>query len=146
MFDLGPLQLILFLLFLVVLGWGIREWRFRREVVQAHVDLGLITPIGVQVRAHDLLEAGRYADAVKLIRKESQVSRKEAEDVAKALQAGQVLPDFPMPWEGDLSTRVRMFVSSGRRKEAVFLVRSQEDMSQSEAEAFVDSQLREPGT
>lgn len=44
--------------------------------------------------------------------------RREAEDVAKALQAGQVLPDFTMPWQGDLSTRVRMLVSSSRREEA----------------------------
>jgi len=115
-------------------------------MAEVQVDLDLITPIHVQVRAHDLLEAGEYAAAVELIRKESQVSRWEAEEVAKALQAGHVLPDFPMPWEGDLSTRVLKLVTAGRRKEAVFLVRSHEDMSRPEAEAFVDAQLREPGT
>lgn len=146
MFDLGQVQLILFLLLLVIVGLGIRQWRTRSNVVRVHIDLGLVTPIGIQVRAHDLIEADRFADAVELIREESQVSQDEAEDVAKALQAGHVLPDFPMPWEGDLPTRVRNLVSAGRRKEAVFLVRSKEGMSRPKAEAFVDSLPSEPNT
>ena len=38
----------------------------------------------------------------------------------------------------DLSIRVRDLVSDDRRKEAVFLVRSEEKMRQRAAEAFVD--------
>ncbi|GAA3160248.1 hypothetical protein GCM10010466_58910 [Planomonospora alba] len=108
-------------------------------MVRVHIDLGLVTPIGVQVRAHDLIEAGKFMDAVELIRKESQVSQDEAEEVAKTLRAGHVLPDFPMPWEGDLATRARRLIAADRRKEAVFLARSMGDMDPSEAEAFVDS-------
>ncbi|MGS2644350.1 hypothetical protein [Streptosporangium sp. LJ11] len=144
MFDLDQVRLILFLLLLMIVGFGIRHWRARSNVVRVHIDLGLVTPVGVQVRAHDLIEAGRFTDAIELIRKESQVSQDEAEDVAKTLRAGHVLPDFPMPWEGDLPTRVRNLVSAGRRKEAVFLVRSKEGMSQPKAEAFVDSLPSEP--
>ncbi|MEU4695880.1 hypothetical protein [Nonomuraea dietziae] len=144
MFDSGRLPLILLLLLLVIIGLGIRQWRSRRNTVRIHVDLGLVTPIEVQVRAHDLIETGRFEDAIKLISRESQVSRSEAEDVAKTLRAGHVLPDFPMPWEGDLPTRVRKLVADGRRKEAVFLVRSKENVSQVDAEAFVDSLPPEP--
>jgi hypothetical protein len=79
-----------------------------------------------------------------LISKESQVSHQTAIKVAEALRAGDVLPDFPMPWEGDLTTRVRKLVAAGNRKEAVFLARSHENMSQSEAEAFVSSLSQEP--
>ncbi|MFF5205306.1 hypothetical protein [Streptosporangium sp. NPDC000396] len=143
MFGLDQTQLILLLL---IIGVGIRRWRARPGVVRVHIDLGLITPIEIQVRAHDLIEADRFADAVELISEESQVSRDEADDVAKALRAGRVLPDFPMPWEDDLPTRVPNLVSADRRKEAVFLVRSKEGMSQAKAEAFVDSPPPEPNT
>ncbi|MEV4802784.1 hypothetical protein AB0K18_22460 [Nonomuraea sp. NPDC049421] len=98
----------------------------------------------VQVRAHDLIEEGRFHDAVDLIRKESQVSGPTALEVAKVLRAGEVLPGFPMFDEDDLLTRVRKLIDAGHRKQAVFLVRSTEDMSQSEAEAFVDSLSGEP--
>jgi hypothetical protein len=43
--------------------------------------------------------------------------------------------------EDDLPTKVRKLIEAGSRKEAVFLVRSTEDMSRSEAEAFVDALL-----
>jgi hypothetical protein len=144
MFDSGRLPLILLLLLIGIIGLGIRQWRSRRNTVRIHIDLGLVTPIEVQVRAHDLIEMGRFEDAITLISRESQVSRSEAEDVAKALRAGHVLPDFPMPWEGDLPTRVRKLVADGRRKEAVFLVRSKENMGQFDAESFVDSLPPEP--
>jgi hypothetical protein len=39
----------------------------------------------------------------------------------------------------DLSVRARRLVADGRRKEAVFFVRSEEKMRQRAAEAFVDS-------
>jgi hypothetical protein len=113
-------------------------------VVRIYVGLDHITPVDVQVRAHDLIEAGRFRDAVELIRKKSEVSRRTAVEVAEVLRAGGVLPGFPVFDEGDLSTRVRKLIEAGSRKEAIFLARSTEDMSQSEAEAFVDSLSREP--
>jgi hypothetical protein len=146
MFGLDQLQPALLLLLLLIIALGIRGWRSSRNVVRVHIDLDMITPIDVQVRAHDLIEAGRFSDAVDLISKESQVSRESAEDVAKTLQAGHVLPDFPTLSEDDLPTRVRNLVSDGRRKEAVFLVRSRENMSQAKAEAFIDALPSEPNT
>ncbi|MFD8528909.1 hypothetical protein ACFV0L_15960 [Streptosporangium canum] len=68
----------------------------------------------------------------------SEVSQPEAEEVARALRAGHVLPDFPM-LEEDLSVRVRDLVADDHRKEAVFLIRREEKMRQRAAEAFVDS-------
>lgn len=67
------------------------------------------------------------------------ISQPDAEEVAKALRAGQVLPDFPMLDKEDLSVRVRDLVAAGHRKEAVFLVRSEEKMRQRAVEGFVDS-------
>ncbi|MGV9384377.1 hypothetical protein ACWDRB_51780 [Nonomuraea sp. NPDC003707] len=144
MFGLDAVESILLVLLLVIIGIGISRWMGRRKVVRIYVGLDHITPVGVQVRAHDLIEADRFRDAVELIRKESQVSRQTAVEVAEVLRAGGVLPGFPVFDEGDLSTRVRKLIEAGSRKEAVFLVRSTEDMSQPEAEAFVDSLSREP--
>ncbi|NRQ31597.1 hypothetical protein HII36_07035 [Nonomuraea sp. NN258] len=140
MFGMTPGETFLVILLIAIVGVGVR----RRRVGRVHVDLGFITPIGVQVRAHDLIEAGRFADAVRLIRKESQVPRRTAVAVAQALRAGEVLPDFPMAWDGDLADRVRELLAAGNRKEAVFLTRITEDLGLSEAEAFVDSLAREP--
>ncbi|MEW9555635.1 hypothetical protein [Nonomuraea sp. NPDC050783] len=146
MFGLGAVESVFLALLLVVVGIGIGLGRRagRRGTARISVNLGLMTPVGIQARAHDLIEAGRFAEAVKLIRKESQVSRRTATEVAQALRAGDVLPDLPMLQEGDLSSRVRALIADGRRKEAVFLARSHENMSPSEAEAFVDSLSQGP--
>ncbi|MFI7133953.1 hypothetical protein ACIBQ1_50330 [Nonomuraea sp. NPDC050153] len=138
------MESILLVLLLLIIGIEIRRWIGRRKVVRIYVGLDHITPVDVQVRAHDLMEAGKFRGAVELIRKESQVSRRTAVEVAQVLRDGGVLPGFPVFDDGDLSTRVRKLIEAGNRKEAVFLARSTEDISQSEAEAFVDSLSREP--
>jgi hypothetical protein len=139
MFGLDQVQLALILLLFVIIWLGVRRRRTKRGVAQVHIKLYLFTPIGIQVRAHDLIEAGRFADAVKLISEESEISQPEAEEVARALRAGHVLPDLPMLEKEDLPVRVRDLVADDRRKEAVFLVRIEEKMRQRAAEAFVDS-------
>ncbi|GGO62638.1 hypothetical protein [Nonomuraea cavernae] len=144
MFGLETVESILLVLLLLVIGIGINRWIGRRKVVRIYIGLDHITPVDVQVRAHDLIEAGKFRGAVELIRKESQVSRRTAVEAAQVLRDGGILPGFPVFDDGDLSTRVRKLIKAGNRKEAVFLVRSTEDMSQSEAEAFVDSLSREP--
>lgn len=48
--------------------------------------------------------------------------------------------------EDDLPTRIRKLIEADHRKQAVFLTRSTEDMSQTDAEAFVDSLSGEPNT
>ncbi|MGR6913398.1 hypothetical protein ACU635_04000 [[Actinomadura] parvosata] len=144
MFGLDALESILLVLLLVILGLAISRWTRQRKVSRIDVGLDLMTPVDVQARAHDLIEAGRFHDAVNLIRKESQVSGPTALQVAKMLRAGEVLPGFPVLDEDDLPTRIRKLVEAGDHKQAVFLVRSTEDMSQSEAEAFVDSLSGEP--
>ncbi|GAA3702770.1 hypothetical protein GCM10022224_080710 [Nonomuraea antimicrobica] len=146
MFGLDTVTSILLILLLVIVGVGIGRWARRRRVTRIYVGLDHITPVDVQVRAHDLIEAGRFSDAVELIRAESQVSRQIAVEVAEVLRGGGVLPGFPVFDEGDLTTRVRRLLEAGNRKQAVFLTRSTEEMSQAEAEAFVDSLSREPNT
>ncbi|YCK33359.1 hypothetical protein ACNF49_04400 [Actinomadura sp. ATCC 39365] len=145
MFGLNTMESILLILLLVITGIGISRWVGQRKVTRIYVGLDLMTPVDVQVRAHDLIEAGRTRDAIALIQEKSQVSRPTAVKVARVLRTGGVLPGFPVFDEGDLPTRVRKLIESGNRKEAVFLVRSTEDMSQSEAETFIDSLSRERG-
>jgi hypothetical protein len=77
-----------------------------------------------QVRAHDLIESGNFRQAVRVLRKQAQLGRSEARDAASRLRSGAALPDFPMPGGPDLASRVRIFRDSGRRKEAIFAVRS----------------------
>jgi hypothetical protein len=144
MFGLDALESILLVLLLVILGLGISRWMGQRKASRIYVGLDLMTPVDVQVRAHDLIEAGRFHDAVDLIRKESQVSGPTALEVAKVLRAGGVLPGFPVFDEDDLPTRIRKLIEAGHRKQAVFLARSTENMSQPEAEAFVDALSGEP--
>lgn len=144
MFGLDALESLLLVLLLVLLGLGISQWMGRRRVSRVYVGLDLMTPVDVQVRAHDLIEAGRFHDAVNLVRKESQVSGPTALEVAKVLRAGGVLPSFPVLDEDDLPTRIRKLIEAGHQKQAVFLARSTEDMSQTEAQAFVDSLSGEP--
>ncbi|MEV0625794.1 hypothetical protein ACI2LC_11995 [Nonomuraea wenchangensis] len=139
MFGLGTEESLLLILLLMTAGTGVSRWATRRKVTQINIGLDHITPVGVQARAHDLIEAGRYYHAVKLIRKESQASLRTAVEVANVLRDGGVLPGFPVSDQGDLSAQVRALIAAGSRKEAVFLVRTTEDMSQAEAEAFVDS-------
>lgn len=139
MFGLDTTETILLVLLLMIIAFGISRWTERRNVARIYVGLDHITPIDVQVRAHDLIEAGKFRDAVTLIRKESQVTRQTAEEVAEILRDGGVLPGFPMFDETGLPTKVRKLIEAGSRKEAIFLARSTEDMSQNEAEAFVNS-------
>ncbi|QYC37681.1 hypothetical protein Nocox_00210 [Nonomuraea coxensis DSM 45129] len=139
MFGLDTTESLLLVLLLMIIGTGVSRWAARRKVVRIHIDLDHITPVDVQVRAHDLIGAGRFHDAVRLIRKESQVSRRTAMEVANVLRAGEVLPGFPVFDQGDLSDQVRALLAAGSRKQAVFLVRTTEDMSRAEAEAFVDA-------
>ncbi|MCP2347289.1 hypothetical protein [Nonomuraea roseoviolacea] len=139
MFGLTTVELILLVLLLAILVIGASRWVGRRKVARISVGLDHLTPVDVQVRAHDLIEANRFRDAVELIRQESQVSQRTAVEVARVLRDGGVLPGLPTIEEDDLPTRVRKLVEDGRRKEAVFLVRSTEDMSRPEAEEFVES-------
>ncbi|MEU6713891.1 hypothetical protein ABZ897_20665 [Nonomuraea sp. NPDC046802] len=139
MLGLGATELVFLLVPIAVLALGVGLWLARRRAAHTYLDLDLLTPIEVQARAHDLIEVGRFDDAVELIRKESRVSPHTAEQVANALLAGHVLPGVPTMEEDDLPTTIRRLVAEGRRKQAVFLARSHEDMSRSEAEAFVDS-------
>jgi hypothetical protein len=95
MFGLDTVESILLILLLVILGIGVSRWIGRRKVARVHIGLDHITPVDVQVRAHDLIEAGEFSDAIALISKESEVSRRTATEVAEVLRAGGILPGFP---------------------------------------------------
>jgi hypothetical protein len=106
--------------------------------MRVYYQLPLFVPIAIQVRAHDLIETGDFRQAARVLRKQAQLRRSEAVEAASVLQSGDVLPDFPMPDQADLTVRVRDLRESGRRKEAVFMVRSERETSIAEAESFVD--------
>lgn len=111
-------------------------WRPLR--VRVGYQLPLLVPIAIQVRAHDLIEAGDHRQAVRVLRKQAQLRRSEAVEAALVLRSGDVLPDFPMLDQPDLAVRARELRDSGRRKEAIFTVRSELGIGDSEAASYVD--------
>ena len=105
-----------------------------------HYELPLVVPIAIQVHVHDLIEAGDVRKATRVLLSEGQLNRAEAAQAVEVLRSGGVLPDFPIPDQTDLATRARALRDSGRRKHAIFTVRSErDDMGPDDAEAFVDS-------
>jgi ribosomal protein L7/L12 len=103
---------------------------------------GLVLPISadVQHRVRELWAAGRKVEAIKLIREQTGLGLKEAKVVAERLGAGHALPsDVTGDLRPDLAGRVRELKASGRVEQAVFLVRGETGMGQSEAETFVDA-------
>ncbi|MFC0507634.1 hypothetical protein [Micromonospora costi] len=113
--------------------------RWRPVRIRVFYELPLFVPVDIQVRAHDLIESGSFRQAVRVLRKQAQLDRSEAKVAASRLRSGEVLPDFPMPGGPDLASRVQGLRDSGRRKEAIFAVRSERNVGPVEAEAFVDS-------
>ncbi|TYB50917.1 hypothetical protein FXF51_54595 [Nonomuraea sp. PA05] len=105
-------------------------------------EIPLFTPVEIQAKAHDLIEAGRFDEAVKVLEEEAQVSGREALDAARTLRRGELLPDFPGRWPEDLTGPVTEFLAEGQRKAAVFLVRDRRRLGPAEAEAFVDALAR----
>jgi hypothetical protein len=140
--DLDPVKSILVLALIGLIVLGMRAWRQRRNGVRIYVPMPLFTPVEIQAKAHDLIEAGRFDAAVKVLKKEAQVSGPDALDAARALRRGELLPDFPGRWPEDLAGPVIEFLSEGQRKAAVFLVRDQKQLSPAEAETFVDALAR----
>lgn len=112
---------------------------FRRSTVRVYVEIPSFVMVDKQVEAHDLIEAGRLSKAVRVLRKQAGLSRREARDAVKTLRSGGVLPEWPMPDKPDLSARVADLKAAGRHKEALFLVRIEQQVSKPEAERFVDS-------
>jgi hypothetical protein len=142
MYDLDPLKSILVLALIGLIVLGLRSWRQRRNRVRIYIPMPLFTPVEIQAKAHDLIEAGQFDDAVKVLKKEAQVSGPDALAAARALRRGELLPDFPGRWPEDPTGPVTEFLAEGQRKAAVFLIRDQKQLSPTEAEAFVDSLAR----
>ncbi|MEV1176488.1 hypothetical protein [Nonomuraea sp. NPDC049784] len=142
MFDLDPVKSILALALIGLVVLGLRAWRQRRNRVRIYIPMPLFTPVEIQAKAHDLIEAGQFDDAVKVLKKEAQVSGPDALAAARALRRGELLPDFPGRWPEDLTGPVTEFLAEGQRKAAVFLIRDQKQLGPTEAEAFVDSLTR----
>ncbi|MFI6387063.1 hypothetical protein ACIBHY_52625 [Nonomuraea sp. NPDC050547] len=142
MFDLDPVKSILVLALIGLIVLGLRAWRHRRNRVRIYIPMPLFTPVEIQAKAHDLIEAGQFDDAVKVLKKEAQVSGPDALAAARALRRGELLPDFPGRWPEDLTGPVTELLAEGQRKAAVFLIRDQKQFSPTEAEAFVDSLTR----
>ncbi|MFF3665594.1 ribosomal protein L7/L12 [Microtetraspora malaysiensis] len=103
---------------------------------------GLMPPIprDLQERVRELCAEGKKIHAIKALRDGTGLSLKEAKDVVDALDAGRSVPT-PQPdgQPGDLASRVRELKAAGRAEQAVFLVRGETGMSQTEAETFVDA-------
>ncbi|MCP2356765.1 hypothetical protein HD597_003785 [Nonomuraea thailandensis] len=142
MFDLDPVKSILVLALIGLIVLGSRVWRRRRNGVRVSMPMPLFTPVEIQAKAHDLIEAGRFDEAVKVLKKEAEVSGPDALAAARALRRGELLPDFPGRWPEDLTGPVTEFLAQGQRKAAVFLVRDQKRLGPAEAETLVDSLAR----
>ncbi|MEV4888492.1 hypothetical protein AB0K48_03750 [Nonomuraea sp. NPDC055795] len=139
MFDLDLTKSILVLALIGLIVLGVRGWRASRNRVRIYVPMPLFTPVEIQAKAHDLIEAGQFDAAVKFLKKEAQISGPAALAAARDLRRGELLPDFPGRWPEDLTGPVTEFLAEGQRKAAVFLVRDQKQLSPVEAETFVDS-------
>ncbi|GIH71920.1 hypothetical protein Mth01_41730 [Sphaerimonospora thailandensis] len=106
---------------------------------------GLLPPIPahVQHEVREMWAAGRKIEAIKLIRERTGLGLKEAKMIAETLGAGQAVPVHPAGSAHlaapDLATRVRELKAAGRIEQAVFLVRGETGMGQTEAEAFVNT-------
>ena len=107
-----------------------------------------------QVRA--LLEQRKKIHAVKLVREQTGLGLAAAKGYVDDLEAGRIPPALPqLPGRlahherarpefsrqsgADLASRVRDLKLSGRAEQAVFLVRGETGMTESEAQRFVDS-------
>ena len=100
---------------------------------------GLMPPVSadLQHRVRDLYAENKKIEAIKLIREQTGLGLKEAKELGDALASGQPVP--PGHAGPDLASRVRALKASGRAEQAVFLVRGETGMGQSEAERFVDA-------
>ncbi|MEZ0070958.1 ribosomal protein L7/L12 [Planotetraspora sp. GP83] len=100
-------------------------------------------PVSADLQNHvrHLYVAGRKIEAIKVIREETGLGLKEAKSLAEALASGRVIPTAPTgdPARPDLASRARELKAAGRTEQAVFLVRGETGMGQSEAEAFIDA-------
>ncbi|MEU6409003.1 ribosomal protein L7/L12 [Microbispora sp. NPDC046933] len=102
---------------------------------------GLLPPVSadLQHRVRELYAENKQIEAIKLIREQTGLGLKEAKDLAEALASGRPLPVAPGHARHDLASRVRELKAAGRGEQAVFLVRGETGMGQSEAERFVDA-------
>jgi hypothetical protein len=119
-----------------MLGWLLR---FLPGAVVVEVDMPTFVPIEIQVQAHDLIEVGRLREATRLLARRAQLPRSEAQTAMQVLLDGGVLPDFPRGTRSDLAERARELRDSGRRKEALFTVRSERLMGASTAASYIDA-------
>ncbi|MBO4274398.1 ribosomal protein L7/L12 [Microbispora triticiradicis] len=102
---------------------------------------GMVPPVSaaLQQRVRELYAENKKVEAIKLIREETGLGLKEAKDLADGIGAGRPLPVATARHGYDLAARAREMKAAGRVEQAVFLVRGETGMSQSEAERFVDS-------
>ncbi|GAA0373103.1 hypothetical protein GCM10009530_24240 [Microbispora corallina] len=102
---------------------------------------GLLPPISaeLQLRVRELYAEGRKIEAIKLVREQTGLGLKEAKAVADTLGSGNPLPMPAGHGQSDLASRVRELKAAGRTEQAVYLVRGETGMGQTEAETFVDT-------
>ncbi|MBX6169767.1 MAG: ribosomal protein L7/L12 [Thermobispora bispora] len=144
MVGLGTVEVfVLAVIVIALLGVGFAAVRAgaRPAAPLAWRSPGLLPPVSadLQQRVRDLYAENKKVEAVKLVREQTGLGLKEAKGLADALASGQPLPMPPDPARPDLASRVRGLKAAGRSEQAVFLVRGETGMSQSEAERFVDA-------
>lgn len=91
----------------------------------------------LQNRVRALCVSHKKIHAIKLIRQETGLGLLEAKIIAEAVEAGRALPGGPA--RPDLAFRVRELKAAGRTEQAIFLVRGETGMGQTEAETFVNA-------
>ncbi|WP_182900897.1 ribosomal protein L7/L12 [Microbispora sp. H10830] len=142
--NIGPFELlVLAVIVIALLGVGLAAVRAgaRPAGPLAWRSPGLLPPVSadLQHRVRELYADNKKIEAIKLIREQTGLGLKEAKDLAEALVSGRPLPVAPGHARPDLASRVRELKAAGRGEQAVFLVRGETGMGQSEAERFVDA-------
>lgn len=104
---------------------------------------GTAPPISADLRdrVRALCAQNQKIHAIKLIRQETGLGLKESKYLAEALHAGRIPPGLQpgTAQRPDLASRVRELKAAGRTEQAIFLVRGETGMNQTEAEAFINT-------
>ncbi|GAA4190578.1 ribosomal protein L7/L12 [Microbispora amethystogenes] len=144
--NLGPMEFVLLgVIVIVLLGFFVVFAAVRAGARPAGPlawrSPGLAPPVSAALlqRVRELYAENKKIEAIKLIREETGLGLKEAKDLADGIGAGRPLPVATARHGYDLAARARELKEAGRVEQAVFLVRGETGMSQSEAERFVDA-------
>lgn len=122
-----------------VTGAGLKEAKEYVDALKGEAFARTVPP-EVRERARALIVEGRWKEATKLVRAETDLGLRGAKDYIDAVREGRVR-EIPAPGgvRALLSDRVRAFKDAGDDESALALVCAETGMSRDEARRFVDA-------